>query len=154
MLLHVYTTVYHALISVIDALTCIYYSVSCLDQCDRCSYMYILLLQITVAVQDGATPPNPATTTFVVTVTVIRNTEPPIFFEQTYYREISENLGVNQEVLTVSANDADTTVLFYIIIDEQIIIIIKLALMVTLNYRSSAVSGQFKNPSDLIYMLF
>ena len=116
--------------------------------------MYILLLQITVAVQDGATPPRPATTTFVVTVTVVRNTEPPIFFKQTYYREISENLGVNQEVLTVLASDADTTVLFYIIIDEQNIIIIKLALMVTLNYWSSAVSGQFKNPSDLIYMLF
>lgn len=85
--------------------------------------MYILLLQITVAVQDGADPARSATTNFVVTVTVSRNTQPPIFFEQTYYREISENLGVNQEVLTVSANDADTTVFFYIIINEQLLLL-------------------------------
>lgn len=55
---------------------------------------------------NGSPPQN-----FVVTVNVKRNQAAPLFFNQTYYKEISEEMNIGQEVLTVQANDADTEVL-------------------------------------------
>ncbi|CAG2241920.1 unnamed protein product [Mytilus edulis] len=65
---------------------------------------------ITVAVADGGNGSPPQN--FVVTVNVKRNQAAPLFFNQTYYKEISEELNIGQEVLTVQANDADTEASF------------------------------------------
>ena len=55
---------------------------------------------------DGGSPPLTAQTVVVLTVTDV-NDNPPLFTQQMYTKNISSNTAVNDEVLTLSASDAD-----------------------------------------------
>ncbi|XP_060079972.1 cadherin-23-like, partial [Ylistrum balloti] len=63
---------------------------------------------VTVGLQDQGVPPRTATSNAVVTVNVLRNTLPPIFFNQTYTRSLNENVPSGTNVVTVIATDANT----------------------------------------------
>lgn len=47
---------------------------------------------------------------FTLTVNVIRNTNPPVFFDTSYYQEIEETLAVGTSILRVQASDQDPEV--------------------------------------------
>lgn len=47
---------------------------------------------------------------FTLTVNVIRNTNPPVFFDTSYYKEIEETLAVGTSILQVQASDQDSEV--------------------------------------------
>ncbi|KAJ8319081.1 hypothetical protein KUTeg_004172 [Tegillarca granosa] len=62
---------------------------------------------LTVRLQDGGNPPRVQQQTFVLTINIIRNVQPPVFFNTSYDVTINENLGIGSQVVTVSAQDLD-----------------------------------------------
>ena len=69
------------------------------------------VFQISVSVRDRGLPsPRTASTNAVVTVTVLRNENPPIFFSQSYEVSLSENVAIGTSVLEITASDADINV--------------------------------------------
>ncbi|KAL5018733.1 hypothetical protein ScPMuIL_004455 [Solemya velum] len=63
---------------------------------------------LTVSLQDKGTPVRPAIGTATVTVNIIRNQAPPLFFQTAYFAEIREDVSLSTSVKTVEASDADT----------------------------------------------
>ena len=63
----------------------------------------------TVVATDGGNPPHSSTSRVSITVSDV-NDEPPIFSQQQYVANISENLGIGRSVIQVFAEDRDSAV--------------------------------------------
>lgn len=70
-----------------------------------------MLFQLTIELRDGGN--RVAAQRFTLTVNVIRNTNPPVFFDASYYKEIDETLSVGSSILQVQASDQDPEVRAY-----------------------------------------
>uniref|UniRef100_K1PY39 Protocadherin Fat 4 n=1 Tax=Magallana gigas TaxID=29159 RepID=K1PY39_MAGGI len=73
---------------------------------DRAVNQYVLTIQL----RDGGN--RVAAQQFTLTVNVIRNTNPPVFFDTSYYQEIEETLAVGTSILRVQASDQDPELQF------------------------------------------
>ena len=73
--------------------------------------MWNIVFQIQVQASDKGIPANRTSlANGFVTVNVLRNTNPPIFFSTAYETTIAETAAVGFSVLTVQASDSDTDV--------------------------------------------
>ena len=63
-----------------------------------------------MSLSDKGDPGRTNTQQYTVTVNVIRNDADPLFFTQSYYTEINENVAVGTRVLNVNATDSDPNV--------------------------------------------
>lgn len=70
------------------------------------------IFQIRVRVQDGGNPHLADISTVIVSVN--RNLFPPIFQPQQYSRTILDTQAIGVPLVTITANDQDTTVCIYV----------------------------------------
>lgn len=69
------------------------------------------MLQITVSLRDNGLPtPRSSQSNAVVTVNILRNENPPIFFNTTFSAQIFETVPAGTSVAQVTASDADVNV--------------------------------------------
>ena len=80
-----------------------------------CIYIYIYIytktlftIQVRIVATDGGIPPLSAEETFRVDIQ--RNFAAPSFREEAYDAEISETLGIGEQIVRVSADDPDRKV--------------------------------------------
>ncbi|XP_059155367.1 protocadherin Fat 4-like [Physella acuta] len=64
-------------------------------------------LNLMVSLKDKGNPPRTAATTATVKIYVTKNSQSPIFFNETYRVTIPENQAVSSSIITVLATDAD-----------------------------------------------
>lgn len=80
----------------------------------HCDIMNHLYIQFDVTLRDLGQPVSRSTNDVAtVTVNVNRNEFAPIFFNSTYYADILETQAVGSGVVTVTAQDQDTSVWTY-----------------------------------------
>ena len=69
------------------------------------------MFQITVSVRDKGLPTSRSSpSNAVVTVNILRNQNPPIFFNTTFSAQIPETVPAGTSVAAVTASDADANV--------------------------------------------
>ncbi|XP_061182372.1 cadherin-related tumor suppressor-like [Saccostrea echinata] len=73
---------------------------------DRSVNQYVLTIQL----RDGGN--RVAAQQFTLTINIIRNSNPPVFFDTSYYKEIEETLTVGSSILQVQASDQDPELQF------------------------------------------
>jgi len=71
--------------------------------------MHCFYLQLTVRAYDLGTPQRETNQRASVSVSILRNNNPPVFIFTPYSTTISKDQGTTNSIYTVTANDADFT---------------------------------------------
>ena len=75
------------------------------------------MLQLRLSLTDLGEPNRRSAPDHVMNFTIQQNKEPPIFFDTVYYKTIDEDENAGFPVITLSAQDADTSVSFHVLLN-------------------------------------